>query len=296
MGPGFYNIVTRPEVSCMKPSRSIIPILLNSLISFLLLVIFAHIAYAEPSDDKHEYIFAVVPQSTPEIMHRNWTPVIEQVARISGLSLKLKVYENMNDFELDLKRGIVHFAYLNPAQAVMAWNEHNYIPLVRSKNPVTGTLYVRTDSAIKDFKEIKGKEIAFVGPKNICGISLNHELKALNINKRYVGTSSNVYKHVLVGEVVAGGTLDIALESEKPEVTQALRPIYKTRPISSHPISAHPAVPAKARQKMVEAVLKLAADLEGRVLLKKIRFQEPVVADYDRDYKVLESMGINRFE
>lgn len=261
-----------------------------SMFVYMLLMTFPLSVDAAPGVDKKEYIFSVVPQSPPEVMHRNWTPFIERIFKDTGLVLKLKVYENMDDFENDIKKGNPHFMYLNASQAVMARMEHNYIPLVRSKKPITGKIFVRKDSPIKSIDELREKDIAFVGPKNICTMALKHDLKPLHVTPRYVGTSSNVYKHVLVGEATAGGTLDVSFEAEKSDVTQALRPIYTTQPITAHPIAAHPSVAAKTRQEIRAAVLRLADDAEGRKLLDSIRMQNPTAADYVRDYKPLEAV------
>lgn len=243
---------------------------------------------AESPQIKKEYTFAVVPQGPPEVMHRNWLPFIDLLSRDTGLVLNLKVYEKMNDFEEDLKEGSVDFAYMNPVQEVMAWNARGYIPLVRSKNLISGCIFVRKDSGIKELNDLEGKEIALIGTKNVCSIVIRHDMRTLKVAPRFVGSSSNVYRNVELGETAAGGTLDIVFEKDASELDQAFHAIYTTEPLSPHPISVHPSVAADARRLLIEAVLKYSEGKDSQDLLKRIGMQAPVEADYDKDYKPLE--------
>jgi phosphonate transport system substrate-binding protein len=251
---------------------------------------------AESPQIKKEYTFGVVPQAPPEVMHRNWLPFIDRLSHDTGLSLKLKVYENMNDFEDNLKEGSIDFTYMNPVQAIMAWNESGYIPLVRSKNLFRGIIFVRKDSGIQELNDLEGKEIALVGSKNVCSIVIRHDVKAMKVASQYVGSSSNVYRNVEIGETAAGGTLDIVFARDASQLNQEFNTIYTTEPLSPHPISALPSVSAEARRLVIEAVLKYSEDKNSQDLLERIWMQDPVEANYDKDYKPLEQRLIGNSE
>jgi phosphonate transport system substrate-binding protein len=272
----------------MSVSKSIMALVLLMIIPCAVAVSSPCSAGAESPRTKEYYTFAIIPQGPPEAMHRNWSPFIDLLSRDTGLALRLKVYEQMADFEEDLKEGSVDFAYMNPVQEVMAWNAQGYIPLVKSKNLITGCIFVRKDSGIKELHDLEGKEIALVGLKNVCSIVIRHDLRALNVGSRFVGSTSNVYKHVEIGDTAAGGSLDIVLEKDALEVNREFHTIYATEPLSSHPISVHPSVPADARHSVMAAVLKYREDKDSRGLLEQIGMKDPVTADYDKDYKPLE--------
>jgi len=260
-----------------------------------LLVSSPHSRAASPQIKK-EYTFGVVPQGPPEVMHRNWLPFIDRLSHDTGLALKLKLYENMDDFENNLKEGSIDFAYMNPVQEIMAWHESGYIPLVRSKNPIRGSIFVRKDSDIQELNDLEGKEIALIGAKNVCSIVIRRDVRALKIASRYVGSSSNVYRNVEIGETAAGGTLDIVFAKDAPDLNQEFHTIYTTEPLSSHPISALPSVPAETRRLVIDMVLKYAANKDSQALLERIGMQEPVLADYEKDYKPLEQRLLNSSE
>lgn len=114
-----------------------------------------------------EYILAVVPQMPPVAMHTSWTPFVERLARETGLRYKLKVYETMDEFEQDFQEGQPDFIFSSPTQIVLARQSQGYIPLVRNSRKVKGVLFVRADSPITQVSLLEGKNIAFVGARNL---------------------------------------------------------------------------------------------------------------------------------
>lgn len=140
---------------------------LHGLLVLAVLLIFTSVGHAAPDSAREPYIFAVIPQQPPVTMYTNWMPFVEQIMNETGERIKLKVYETMNDFESDYAKGGPDFIYANPTQTVIAHKSQGYIPLVRSAKRVTGIVFVRKDSAIKSIKDLKDKDIAFVGSKSV---------------------------------------------------------------------------------------------------------------------------------
>lgn len=119
--------------------------------------------------------------------------------------------------------------------------------------------------------------------------------KKIQLKPRYVGTHTNVFRNVILGKTEGGGSNIRNLNKETEEVRSQLRILYETPGIPSHPLSAHPRVPARLRQAVVEAVLRFARDKEDQALLKTIQISEPLRADYRRDYKPLEGLDLERY-
>ncbi|MBI5213169.1 MAG: phosphate/phosphite/phosphonate ABC transporter substrate-binding protein [Nitrospirae bacterium] len=248
--------------------------------------------------DKSAYILAVVPQVPPVEVHKRWTPFVERLSNELGINIHLKVYQTMFQFEDDIRNGVPDFAFVNPYQATIAAKEQGYIPLVRNKKSDKGIFFVRKESPFNSIKELDGKEIGFVGPTNICSLTLRHGLREkekVHFIPKYMGTTTNVYRSVILGKVPAGGTLSAALNREPAEVRNQIRIIYETMPISPHPLMAHPRVAKDLKRGAVNTALRLAEDSKTQVLLEGILMPEPVKADYKRDYKPLEMLGLERY-
>lgn len=119
---------------------------------------------------------------------------------------------------------------------------------------------------------------------------LSQEQVKLNLKQLYAGSSSNVYKTVLLGKAAAGAVLDVDFDAQPPDVKAQLLPLIHTPKMAPHPISAHPRVPKQLQQAITTAVLKMNMTPDGRKLLQGVQLTDPVTADYNRDYKALETM------
>lgn len=242
------------------------------------------------------YTLAVLPGAPPITMHKLWAPVVDRLAKESGLEFRLKLYERMAEFERDLWAGNPDFVFASPIQTVVAHQAAGYLPLVRSATPVRVGLFVRRDSPVRDVGDLVGRKIAFVGNKNLCSVSMQHLLTSrgqnLSFEKEYSGSTRNVIINVLLGKSDAGSVFIPDMEMQSDDTRSQLREIVTTPEIASHPISAHPRIAARVQARVRKAVLAMAATASGAELLAPLRLRDPVAANYDRDYRSLEVMDI----
>ena len=250
--------------------------------------------------EKEVYILSVVPQFTPAEINRSWTPIVEKLSRATGRSFELKVYPNFQQFEAAFLKGEIDLAFLNPYHAVMAKRAQGYIPLLRDgANPLVGLIIVRRDSPIQSIQELNGKELAFPAP-NAFAASLHPrallaEQEKISIIPRYVSTHGNVYRHVILGEAIAGGGVNNTFKREPPEVQAQLRVLYETPGVPSHPLVAHPRMPKAVRQAIKNTLLEMHNDPAGQRLLADIQMPKPVEANYARDYQALEKLKLENY-
>lgn len=254
---------------------------------------------AQASYQPERYTLGVVPQLPSDQTHRAWTPFAERLSREVGAHITLKVYRDITEFESDVARGIIDFAYLNPYEQVVAKKTRGYLPLVRAgKQLLSGALVVHRDSPIRSIGDLQGKTIGFPHP-NAFGASLYlrallREQFRIDFMPRYLSTHSNVYRHVLRQLVDAGGGVNITLQQEPPEARNHLRVLYVTPSVAGHPLSAHPRVTTGLRTAIVRAIQRMADDPSGQSLLAAVSLADPVSADYARDYAPLERLGIEK--
>lgn len=259
----------------------------------VLLLVLAGIVPAQGAEQK-QYVFAVLPQRPPVTMHTNWRPFLDQLERETGLAFKLKLYETMNQFEAELKQGVPDFTFATPFQLMVIHKTQNYRPLVRGSHQLAGMLIVRNDSPYKELRDLNNHDIAYVGSRNVCSLALRNQLYQqhikLNLNEIFVGSSSNVYKTVLLGKTAAGTVLNVDFDAQPVDVKAKLRILMKTPYLAPHSIAAHPRIPANVQQAVAEAVLRMAEKPETTALLKPVQLGKPVVSNYERDYQSLENM------
>lgn len=245
------------------------------------------------------FTVAVVPQFPAEQIFRDWTPVLNEASQLSGLAFTLKTYASIPEFESDFLNGRPDFAFMNPYHAVMAQKAMGYMPILRDDaGRLTGILVVRKDSPITRVDQLKGATLAFPAP-NAFGASLYMRAlltreQNIHFKPEYVTTHSNVFRNVIVGRAQAGGAIRQTLEQESPALQAQLRILYETPAAYSHPISAHPRVPAQVREALLQAFLKMGANPAFADQLKAIQIAKPVKADF-MDYAPLETLDLERF-
>ncbi|MDD5390975.1 MAG: phosphate/phosphite/phosphonate ABC transporter substrate-binding protein [Gallionellaceae bacterium] len=245
------------------------------------------------------YTLSVVPQFTPVDIGLRWSPVLAYLEKEAGVSLQLRVQDRIPKFEADFLAGLPDFVFLNPWHEVMAMKAHGYVPLLRGGDLLNGILVVDRHGPIKNLNDLNDKTLAFPSP-NAFGASLYMralltEKEKIAFRTTYVGTHQNVYRHVLLGEVAAGGGVGATLDKEPASMQSRLTVLYTTPGVPSHPLAAHPRVPAEVRERLTAALLKLDHDPAGRKLLAAVELDRAQVADYARDYAPLEKLKLGQY-
>lgn len=249
--------------------------------------------------EEKTYTLAVVPQYTPTFIQENWGKILEVIEKETGIRLNLIIYKSIPEFEKAFLAGIPDFAFMNPYHMEMAKKAQGYIPLLRDAKPLTGILVVRKDSPFKKVEDLNGKKIGFPAP-NAYGASLYmrailSEIFKIHFEPVYLKTHDNVYRNVVIEEVSAGGGVNNTFLRQPEEIKKALRILYETPPSAPHPLAVHPRVPELIRQKILSAFLNLSQRMELKPYFHNIQIPNPVIADYNRDYKPLEKLKLEKY-
>lgn len=273
---------------------------LNTCISgarvvFISLLLFVPVCHAQTDED---LTFAVVPQFEQRKLFGIWKPVVDELSRRTGLHLRLVATLTVSQFEHELSKGTFDFIYVNPYYILRASKRQGYIPLVRDNIPLKGILVVAKGSSVRNVKELDGKTLAIPSP-NALGASLLMRADLENIfhirmTALNVKTHSSVYLNVATGAADAGGGVQKTFEEQAPGIRDALRVLYTTRDMPSHPIAAHPRVPESAREAVRKALLEMAVTPAGQALLADIPMPHPVAASIE-DYLIMQDWGLEKY-
>lgn len=242
------------------------------------------------------YTFAVVPQFEQRRLFATWKPIVEEISRRSGVSLRLVATLTIPQFEDAITKGQNDFIYANPYHVVREVTRQGYIPLVRDAKPLRGILVVRKDDPIRSPAELDGKALAVpslnaIGPL-LVRVDLDQQFGA-RVQPRDVKTHSSVYLHVANGLVDAGGGVNKTLAEQDEAVRDRLRVLYTTREMPPHPVAAHPRVPAAVRERVQAALLDMARTESGRALLAEVPIIQAVATSV-QDYLPMTKWGLER--
>lgn len=260
-----------------------------------LMLFFSSLAQAEPVKP---YTVFIVPQLSAVELHKAWTPILDKLSQATKLQFELKILPTIPEFEHAVFAGEADFVFMNPYHQVVAKRTQGYIPLVRDQKSLEGWLLVKKDSPLKSLSELNGKKVAFPAPNAFAASLYPRALLAqqgIKIVPDYVKNHTNVYRAVLLGDVVAGGGVNNTLRREEESVQQQLKVFYTTPKFAPHPFSAHPRIAEAVRNQVAKSFVLLAADPANAALLNEIQIPNPVPADYLKDYKPLEALNLDSF-
>ncbi len=244
------------------------------------------------------YSFAVVPQYGARTLFTIWKPIVDDVARRTGIALDLVATLDVPHFEKELAAGHFDFVYANPYQVMREAGHQGYRPLVRDAVPLRGIVVVPKDSPVTKPADLNGLTLAVPSP-NAVGASLliRSDLERLygaRVTLLNAKTHSSVYLHVVNGLADAGGGVEKTFAEQAPSVRDALRVVYVTRDLPSHPIAAHPRVPKAVQDAVRQALLDLAASGKGPRLLAAVPMTKMVPAVI-ADYRAFDELGLERY-
>ena len=95
--------------------------------------------------------------------------------------------------------------------------------------------------------------------------------------------------------VDAGGGVNKTLEAENPEIRDQLRVIYEIPGVAPHPLSAHPRVSTQVREAIIQGLITMSTNNDGKTALKLVQLEHPVRADYKKDYQHLKKLHLHRY-
>jgi phosphonate transport system substrate-binding protein len=269
-------------------------------VRLLVVLFFATASFAIPAASANQtFSLSIVPQFSPINIGLRWTPLLQRLEAETGYGFQLRLVDKIPRFETDFLTNAPDLLYLNPYHMIMAAKAHQYIPLIRGSEPLAGILVVDVNSPVKNLQDLNGKQFAFPAP-NAFGASLYlrallSEKEKIDVQANYVGTHQNVYRHVAIGDAVAGGGIEATLEKEPLNLRKRLRVLYTTPGVAPHPFAAHPRIPLAVREKITAAFLKIGQDAAGQKLLSDVELSQVIRADYARDYLPLEKLKLERY-
>jgi phosphonate transport system substrate-binding protein len=277
------------------------PLYSKFLVSLLMIFLANSNVWGESKvkSSKMVYTVGVVPQFSTMRIVKTWSPILKEIENRTGYKFTLKGSPSIPEFEKEFQAGKFDFAYMNPYHLLIANQAQGYIPILNDKKrSLQGILVVGKDSSVSSVKDLDGKLVAFPAP-NALGASLliRAALKDefnIQIKPQFVKTHSSVYLNVALDEMQAGGGVQKTLSRQPEDIKKEIRVLYRTKSVAPHPLVAHPRVPEKVREIVLEAFTFLNSTLKGDALLKEVPLIKigPALL---KDYLPLSTLNLERF-
>lgn len=237
--------------------------------------------------------FGVVPQLSPIVTAERWQPLLNEISRQTGGTLRFATATSVTKFEERVLHGEYDYVYLNSLLFQQTLKSQSYRALARDEKPLQGIVVVRHDGP-KSLDELIGKTLAFPSPRAFGATLLTRaDLQRLNIRHDvgYLGTHESVYQSVAQGRHIAGGGVQRSFDLLPETQRRKLRVLHTTAPVPSHVIAAHTRVPSQETERVRQVLLHLHEDPTTAQALARLEMRR-LVAVARTDF---ESLGRYHF-
>jgi phosphonate transport system substrate-binding protein len=216
--------------------------------------------------DKPLIRFGVIPRYNPLVMYKRYQPIMDYLTAETPYRFELKISRDYPEAVRFLQQGITQVSSLGDVTFAEASTQYEAVPILKPRNKDGNPFYrsaiiVRTDSPLKDIKELRGKTMAFGSSHSTSGNLIPRYLlwnNGVHIQdlKRWENLQHHdaVAKAILKGQFDAGAVKDVVAEKYK---SHGLRILAWSAPIPAVPLVVRTDAPPDVVKTMTAALLKL---------------------------------------
>lgn len=210
--------------------------------------------------------FGVIPRYNPLVMYKRYQPIMDYLSAETPYRFELKISKDYPEAVRFLRQGVTQVSSLGDVTFAEANVQYRAIPILKPLNKDGTPFYrsaiiVRSDSKIKDLKDLRGKTVAFGSPHSTSSNLIPRYLLwdqgvGLRDLKSYVNLQHHdaVAKAILKGQYDAGAVKDVVAEKYK---SHGLRILAWSGPIPSVPLVVRKDAPPAVVKSLTNALLKL---------------------------------------
>jgi phosphate/phosphite/phosphonate ABC transporter binding protein len=239
--------------------------------------------------------FGLAPVEDAIQMNQSFGPLCEHLSKLLERDLYLRLGHDYHDAIEDLGNGRALLSYQTPSTYVEARHKYGIeplvVPLAKGEPFYRSAIVVRADAGINDLAQLRGQSFAFGDAKSTGSKAMPESmLRGAGIGlgdlskHGFLGSHDNVAKAVLQKAYAGGGLM---LSVAEKYTGQGLKIIATSAPIPQFPICAAPAMPAAAREKIIEALTGLKDERILRALGSHVTGFARI---QDRDYDGVREM------
>lgn len=238
--------------------------------------------------------FSVLPQRSATLTAQYWNPILDYIGRKSGAKLELAIKRTAQDYSEAEARGEFDFVHSNhvfiPSHAAAAYR---VIARMAGK-PIHGQIVVPENSPVRSLQDLAGREVGFPSRNAFVGYAAPMSAliaAAVPVVQAFGDTQEGVMAQLRAGTISAAGVNSRVMQEYAAREGFKYRATWTSEPFLDMPVAVHPRVPAATAAAVREALIGMAADVEGRKIIAAsaaIIKQEPpwgFVPAQDSDYQ-----------
>jgi phosphonate transport system substrate-binding protein len=215
--------------------------------------------------------FGVLSQRSAVLTAQYWNPILDYVAKKSGVRLELKVARTAPESNDATERGEYDFVYSNtiflPKMAAA-----NYQVILRPRDEaIHGQIVTLEESPLKSLKDLEGREVGFPSLAAFVGYAVPMDAllrQGIAVTPVFGGNQEGIMGQLKAGRVIAAGVNSQVMKAFAARESVRYRVLWESPPYHNLPIAVHPRVPREVAAAVRGAIDGMDGDPEGRRVLE----------------------------
>ena len=235
--------------------------------------------------EQNPIVMSFVPSGDTQEIIASGDKLAQMISEKTGLVVKAEVGTDFAATREAMGAGKAQIGWLNTFNYVLAHEKYGVeVGLVTVRfglSTYKGQINVRADSGIESMADLKGKVMCWVDPNSTSGYIIPRiTLKANGVDPDTdfaqtieAGSHNNVVAQVYNGDCDAGATYADArssIEKDFPDVKEKVIVLAETTDIPNDSVSFIKELPDETRDKIINALLEIAASEEGQAALESL--------------------------
>lgn len=240
--------------------------------SFLLLCGLAAGIAAPAHAAERTYSFGVVTHRSAVLTAELWNPILEHVARRTGIRLQLKVTRTVSESSLLTIRGEFDFlssALIFKPEAL----PQGYRVILRPRSETFSAQIVSLDSGpIEKLADLQGRPVGFPSRAGFIAyaVPMDHLLRqGIAVAPVFAGNQEGVMGQLKAGKIEGASVSSQVLSGFLAREPMRVRVLWSSKPYADIPVAAHPRVPEEVVAAVQKALASMHEAPEGARVLEE---------------------------
>jgi len=262
--------------------------------------------------EHRKFVLALLPAINIVEQETRYRPLVDYLSRKSGIPIEVEYTTSYEEVVREFSNKDFDGAFLGSFAYALV---HNKVPLevlgrpeINSQTFYTGIFFVRHDSRIQEFEDLRGKTFCFVDKATTAGYLFPLiYLKERGVDRPedffgkilFSGTHDASILSVFNGDADAGVAKDLVLMKmgeKNPRIALELIMVDASLPVPTNGLSVRKNLDPDIKEVMGKVILSMDQDPEGKAVLKHFganRFVPTQHKDYHNLYTMIDTLEID---
>lgn len=243
---------------------------------------------------------AIFPYKSPKITVKIFNPLLQKIARETGISFRLVTASSRSGYAGNIRQGNYDIIFTCISCQFDTPGMGQYLYLARGKPSFTGGIIVKIDSPVKTVRDLKGQKLAAIHSQSFAGYLFARNALTdaglhpdRDVSFRMLGKLDSVIFAVLAGSYDAGVIRTDALKDSRfMRLQSKIRIIAHSAEIPQFPFLVHRRIPVATRNAIRNAMLSMDINRpDDRAILSRMAIQGFIPAkrsDYSTIYREIK--------